>query len=178
MTTMTTRVLLLCFLASLAAFSPATGADFTVAGMKFTPPEGFKSVKPKSSMRKAQFSVGVDAGAGEIVFFYFGAGGAGGVEANVKRWLGQFKEPKDKLNAKTEKAKAGETPVTFVSAEGTFMAGPPRGTPVANPGYALLGAIVESKQGAIFAKFTGPKATVKANTEAFKKMITSAKLDK
>ena len=38
-----------------------------------------------------------------------------------------------------------------------------------------LGAIVEGAKGAIFVKFTGPTETVKANTEAFKTMITGAK---
>ena len=143
--------------------------------MKFTAPAAFRNLKPASAMRKAQFSVGVDAAEGEIVFFYFGQGGAGGVQANVDRWYAQFQEDKDKINAKTEQAKAGEIPVTFVSAEGTFLSGPPRGTPVPKPGYALLGAIVEAKAGAIFVKFTGPKATVTAHTEAFKTMITGAK---
>ena len=34
-----------------------------------------------------------------MVFFHFGPGAAGGVQANVQRWLGQFKEPADKLKA-------------------------------------------------------------------------------
>jgi hypothetical protein len=145
-----------------------------IAGLSFTAPDTFKSQKPESAMRKAQYTVGEGEKAGEIVFFYFGEGGAGGVDANVKRWFGQFVEGEDKINAKTEKAKAGETEVTFVSAEGTFKSGPPRGPFVEKPGYALLGAIVEAKEGAIFAKFTGPKETIEAHAEAFRKMITSA----
>ena len=115
----TRRLALAGLCAALTALAPvtATAAEVEVAGMKFSSPEAFRSVKPKSAMRKAQFSVGVDAGEGEIVFFYFGPGGAGGVDANVKRWLGQFEEGQDKINAKTEKAKAGDVPVTFVSAE-------------------------------------------------------------
>ncbi|NIP95665.1 MAG: hypothetical protein GWO24_20355 [Akkermansiaceae bacterium] len=149
--------------------------EFGVAGLNFTPPDTFQPVKPKSAMRKAQFGVGKGDKAGEIVFFYFGAGGAGGVEANVKRWFGQFKEPLEAIAPRTEKAKAGEVPVTFVSAQGTFKSGPPRGPAVEKPGYALLGAIIEAKQGAIFVKFTGPRDTVETNTEAFKKMVTGAK---
>ena len=149
--------------------------DFKVVGMAFSPPGGFVSVKPSSFMRKAQLKVGVDAGEGEVVFFYFGPRGGGGVEANVKRWFGQFKEPEAEIKAKTEKGAAGKIPVTFVSAEGTFKSGPPRGPIVEKPGYALLGAIIEGKEGAIFAKFTGPKATVMAFSNAFKGMITNAK---
>ena len=169
------KLLALLTLLSAAITLPVAAGEFKVAGMTFNAPKEFVSVKPSSFMRKAQFQVGVDAGQGEIVFFHFGGGGAGGVEANVNRWFGQFVEPKDKINAKTEKAKAGETTVTFVTANGTFKSGPPRGPIVEKPGYALLGAIIEAKTGSIFAKFTAPKATVEANTEAFKKMITGAK---
>lgn len=163
---------LLLFLCSLF---PASAAEFKVAGMTFDAPKEFVSVKPSSFMRKAQLKVGVDAGEGEIVFFHFGAGAAGGVQANVDRWFGQFIEPKEEIKAKTEKGKAGEIAVTFVTAEGTFKSGPPRGPVVEKKGYALLGAIVEGKQGAIFVKFTGPKATVTAQSAAFKKMITTSK---
>lgn len=156
--------------------APLAPADpVGVAGLTFTPPEGFEAVEVRSPMRKAQFNVGDGEAQGEIVFFYFGPGGAGGVDSNVKRWFGQFKEGPDAIGAKTEKTKAGETPVTLVSAKGTFLSGPPRGPAVEKPGYALLGAIVEAKQGAIFVKFTGPAETVEANREAFRKMITSAK---
>ena len=159
----------------LLLFCPAHAGEFKVAGMTFKGPKEFLSVKPKSFMRKAQLKVGADAAEGEIVFFHFGPRGGGGVQANVDRWFGQFTEPKAEIKASTEEVKAGVVPVTFVSAEGTFKAGPPRGPVVEKPGYALLGAIIESKEGAIFAKFTGPRATVSAHTAAFKKMITGAK---
>ena len=153
----------------------AEAEEFKVAGMNFSTPPGFTPVKPSSFMRKAQLKVGVDAGEGEVVFFHFGPRGGGGVEANVQRWFGQFKEPRTEIKAKTEKGVAGKIPVTFVSAEGTFKSGPPRGPIVEKPGYALLGAIIEGKEGAIFAKFTGPKATVMAFSNAFKGMITAAR---
>ncbi len=166
---------LLAVISILLGLSPAHAEQFQVAGLTFSNPKQFASVKPSSFMRKAQLKVGVDAAEGEIVFFYFGPQGGGGLQANVDRWFGQFTEPKTEINAKTEKAKAGDTAITFVSAEGTFKAGPPRGPIEEKPGYALLGAIIESKQGAIFAKFTGPKATVAANAAAFKQMIAGAK---
>jgi hypothetical protein len=159
----------------LLSLCPVQAGEFKVAGLSFNGPKEFLSVKPSSFMRKAQLKVGVDATEGQIVFFHFGPQGGGGLQANVDRWFGQFAEPKKDINAKTEKSEAGEAVVTFVSAEGTFKAGPPRGPVEEKPGYALLGAIIESKQGAIFAKFTGPKATVSAHSVAFKKMITGAK---
>jgi len=159
----------------LTLICPAQAGEFKVAGMTFASPKEFISVKPKSFMRKAQLMVGVDAAEGEIVFFHFGPRGGGGVQANVDRWFGQFTEPKAQIKPKTEKAKAGEIAVTFVSAEGTFKAGPPRGPVEEKPDYALLGAIIEGKEGAIFAKFTGPKATVSAHSALFRKMILGGK---
>ena len=44
-------------------------------------------------MRKAQFELSTDAGhTAELVFFYFGPSGGGGVQANVDRWMKQFKD--------------------------------------------------------------------------------------
>lgn len=146
--------------------------DFKVSDLTFSKPEAWKAVQPKSMMRKAQLAVGED---GEVVFFHFGAGGAGGKQANIDRWLGQFKEGKDAINAKTEEAKAGEIPVTIVSANGTYLAGMPGRPKVEKADHALLGAIIEAKAGFIFVKFTGPKATVDAAAKDFKAMVTGAK---
>ena len=162
-------------LAGLAMASSALADDFKVSSLSFTAPAKWTKENPSSAMRKAQFSVGEGDQKGEIIFYYFGPGAAGGVDANVKRWFGQFKEPQDKINAKTEPAKAGEVPVTYVSAQGTFLSGSPRGAKVEKPGYAMLAAIIEAKEGAIFAKFTGPAALVIASTDEFKKMIQAAK---
>ena len=62
--------------------------EFTVAGKKFSAPAGWKKQQPASNMRKAQFQVGQT----EIVYFYFGAGQGGSTQANVDRWMRQFKD--------------------------------------------------------------------------------------
>ena len=59
-------------------------------------------------MRKAQYK----NGKAEIVVFYFGAGSGGSVEANVNRWIGQFKEPKEELSTKVEKAEVKKSKIT------------------------------------------------------------------
>lgn len=152
--------------------SLAPAADVKVSDMSFTAPEGWKAVETKSAMRKAQFAVGKD---GEVVFYHFGAGGAGGKDANIKRWFRQFKEDEKAIAAKTEEAKAGDIAVTFVSANGTYLSGMPGQAKVEKPGHALLGAIIEARAGAIFVKFTGPKATVDGATAAFKTMVAGAR---
>ena len=149
---------------------------FTAGGISFEEPNGWQTQKPSSSMRKAQFAIkGKDGKSAEVVFFHFGPGGAGGVTANVKRWLGQFREPADQLNAQTVIETINGTKVTYVTAVGTFMKGPPFGgnkVPVPNSG--LLGAIIEGKQGAVFIKATGQKTIVKGTEKDMKTMVTKA----
>ena len=70
-----------------------------VAGYSFSSPSNWVSSKPTSKMRKAQFNVpGKDGKDAEVAFFHFGGGGAGGVKANVDRWMGQFESPKIKIS--------------------------------------------------------------------------------
>ena len=149
---------------------------FSAGGISFEGPKGWLWQKPSSSMRKAQFVVkNKDGKAAEVVFFHFGPGAAGGVKANIERWLGQFKEPADKLKAKISDETIDGTKVTYVTAEGTFMKGPPfGGNKVPVPDSGLLGAIIGGKQGAVFIKTTGPKAIVKSAEKALKAMVTKA----
>ena len=165
-----------CFAGAALIAVGVQAEKFTAGGISFEEPNGWQTQKPSSSMRKAQFAIkGKDGKSAEVVFFHFGPGGAGGVTANVKRWLGQFKEPADQLNAQTVIETINGTKVTYVTAVGTFMKGPPFGgnkVPVPNSG--LLGAIVEGKQGAVFIKATGPKAIVKSTEKDLKAMVSKA----
>ena len=64
--------------------------------------------------------------------------------------------------------------VTLVSTEGTYNSGMPGqpGKPLED--YALLGAIIEDKGGAVFAKLTGPSPTVKESRQKFIDFIKTA----
>ncbi len=150
-------------------------ATFMAGEFTFTRPPNWEWVESTSTMRKAQLKV-TDAdskASAEVVFYYFGTGGAGTVEANVDRWLGQFAEPRDQINAKIEHTTVGKTKVTYVQAEGTYQSGMPRGPTTPNPGYALFGAILESDEGNVYVKMTGPKEYAKSLVAEFKKMVES-----
>jgi len=155
-------------------FTAGAGEQFTVAGITFTKPDNWKKVAPASSMRAAQLEVREGSAKADVVFFYFGPGGAGGVDANVDRWLKQFQEPKDKLNARVEAKTIKGTKVTFVEATGTFMDGRPFGPKTPKPDYGLLGIIIEGPQGAIFIKETGPRKLVESSKNAARKMVEDA----
>ena len=109
--------------------------------------------------------------AGADVFVLERASGGGGVKANVDRWMGQFQDAKNK---KVETKEVGGVNVTYVRATGTFLSGRPFGPKTPKPGYALLGAIIEGKEGAIFVKMTGPEAAVQANADKMKGMVEGA----
>jgi hypothetical protein len=155
---------------SLLAAAPAT---FKVSEFTFTRPEQWEWVEVSSSMRKAQLKVVEPKmkGHGEVIFFHFGQGNGGGTKANVERWFGQFKESRDQIKPKSEEVMVGKHKVTYVQAEGTYMSGMPGATLTAQPGSALLGAIIEADQGNVFIRMTGPAELVKNSQVEFKKMV-------
>jgi hypothetical protein len=150
-------------------------ATFPVGEFTFTRPAKWEWVETTSKMRKAQLKVTDEASkaSAEVVFYHFGANGAGTVQANVDRWLGLFAEPSDKINAKVEHTTVGKTKLTYVQAEGTYKSGMPGGPTTPMPGSALVGAILESDDGNVFVRMTGPEALVKSLVTDFKKMIES-----
>lgn len=165
----TTRLSLLIATAVLATVSPARAAEpFQAGQFSFTAPKGWKKLESTSSMRAAELKAGEAKDAPEVVFFFFGAGGAGGVKANVDRWLSQFQDAK---NTKTEEKTVGKTKVTYVQAEGTYLSGMPGAPKTPQPNSALLGAIIEGSEGSVFVRMTGPAAQVKSVEGDFKSMI-------
>ncbi|MEY2409533.1 MAG: hypothetical protein QOF48_2203 [Verrucomicrobiota bacterium] len=167
---------LLCCLPLFAAVAADAPATFKVGEFTFTRPAEWEWVESSSPMRKAQLKILGDdkKSAAEIVFFHFGAGQGGDTKANIDRWLGQFEEPRPKLNPKTEETTVAGRKINYVSAEGTYMEGPPGGQKTPRPGYALRGAIVESDDGSVFIKLSGPAALAQKSQAAFRKMVENA----
>jgi hypothetical protein len=148
------------------------------APVRWTPPARWEA-KPASGMRAATYLIPAAAGDGEggecAVFINIG----GGVQANIDRWVGQF-EAADKAGAKQKKETINGLEVTTVEMAGTFKGGGPQmGMPGAQSGpkagYRLLGAIVESANGPVYFKFTGPAKTVAAAQAEFQAMLKSLK---
>lgn len=153
----------------------------SAAGLSWSAPSSWKS-QPKR-MRVANYVVpaqGGDSEDGECAVYYFGPGQGGGVDANVKRWIGQFQAPgggpADKL-AKTEKKAINGINVTTVEVTGTYLFKPapmaPQVTP--KPGYRMLAAIAEGSDAPVFFKLTAPKKTADASEADFRGMLESLK---
>ena len=149
-------------------------AKFTVGAYEFSRPAEWKSVQPTSPMRKAQLKVPNKDGVkdADVTFFFFGEQNGGGVEPNVQRWFGQF-TGKPEAN-KVEEQEFNGVKVTIVTTEGTLKASPMSGITVELPHAALLGAIIEHPEGAVFVKMTGPADLVKASREQFLALVKSA----
>ena len=113
----------------------------------------------------------------EADFYHFGAGQGGGIEPNLKRWQGQFKPGADGAPPAIEREELtiGDSKALIVTIKGTFLSGPamsPNKTPM--PGYAMIGAILQSKEGDVFIKATGPEAVTLATKDGFKDIVKKA----
>jgi hypothetical protein len=153
------------------------GGEVTIADVAFTPPRDWQSQTPTSAMRKAQFRIDGQGGAGEVVVFYFGPGQGGGLEDNVARWFGQFQAPGGGPATDTSRStrEVGGLQVTEVRAHGTYSSGMPGGPTTPLTDHALHGVIVESPHGPVFIKATGPAATIDGAAAAFEALVTSVR---
>lgn len=149
------------------------GTPIAAPGAIFTLPAGWISETPSSSMRLAQARIPGAGGEGQLTVFYFGAGGGGGLEANLSRWIGQVE-----LDAGTQPRRetfdSGSFRITWIEVEGTIKPSTMGGPTEAQPGSRMLAAVVEGLQGPWYFKATGPAATMEAQRDAFLSMLGSA----
>lgn len=121
---------------------------------------------PSNNLRLAQFVIPAAKGdkePAELVVSSFGGGG-GGVEANVKRWIGQFQE--DGRKSKVTLGESEQGKYVLVELAGTYNKpdGPPflRKT-IPQPGSRMIGVILQiPNEGVYFLKTTGYDKTVAA----------------
>ncbi len=158
------------------------GADgptesITVEGLTFDAPSAWKTAKPRSAMIQKQLTIAPTEGdktPAELTISAIGGGG-GGVEANIKRWQSQFKD-EDGKEAKIEQKTVKGKNVDIIRAETAGHYFPPPFTRLPDqPNFRLVGAIVQAGGTGYYLKLIGPDKTVKANTEAFDKLLASVK---
>jgi len=131
-------------------------------------------------MRIGQYALPGAAGEAELIAFYFGPGGAGGRQANVDRWIGQFSRPDaGKVESSSQSFDQDGFTITIVRASGAYAATAmaPNAPPAEpKPDHALYGIIVEGgPKGALFVKTTGPKATVEQHQSDLERFARSAR---
>jgi hypothetical protein len=148
--------------------------------LAFDGPSAWHTRPASSSMRVAEFVVPRAEGDnedGELIVYYFGAG-AGTVEANIDRWIGQIQQPdgsstKDKARRSTQTVNGLQ--ITMVDASGTYVAEMrPGGTDHYNKaGFRLRAAVVDTPRGPYYLKMTGPAKTIGAAEAAFTAFLGS-----
>jgi hypothetical protein len=154
----------------------------SAGGLRWTAPSGWTSQGP-TPVRAATYKISPapgDADTAECVVYFFGAGQGGGVQANIDRWVEQFKAPGGKPAAPrvAKRAIQGLSATTVdISGEYTGMEGPMAGMAPAKPGYRMLGAIIENSGGAVFVRFTGQQKTIAENQTKFEELLKSIEKD-
>ena len=131
-------------------------------------------------MRVAEFvipRVEGDNEDGELIVYFFGAG-AGTVDANIDRWIGQIQQP-DGSSTKDAARRSTQTvnglTITMVDASGTYVAEMrPGATEHFNkPGFRLRAAVVDTPRGPYYVKMTGPARTIGAADAALTAFLAS-----
>jgi len=154
-----------------------------VGGLTFKTPEGWEYQHPTSSMRRAELGVRGDGGTAGLVVYFFGNQGAGSSQANIDRWVGQFKNPNGSpIEAPiATKRKVAGFQTTQVEAAGTYVGGMGAGAPPAakgQPGQRMIATIVDTPSGPFYFKFLGADKTVAENRKALDGLFASMKLSK
>ena len=131
---------------------------------------GWETAPNPSPMRIGTYLVSVAGKASRAEVSVVRAGGT--PEANIQRWLGQFDDAGQET--RTTKTVRGFK-ITIVEVGGTFLGGSmkPDTKAAPHPGWALLGAIVETPSSPYFFKLTGDAPTVRAARASFEALLDS-----
>ena len=134
-------------------------------------------------MRAANYVIPAAAGDsedGELAVYYFGPGQGGAVEANIQRWIDQFRAPDggpaDALAKRSSKTVNG-IEVEILDLTGTYMfkASPMAPSATPKPGYRMMAAIAQGPSAPVFFKLTAPKKTADAVESQFFEIVDSLK---
>jgi hypothetical protein len=154
--------------------------------LKSEAPASWKAGKADNKFRAYQFKLPKAAGDkedAELIIFYFGPGGGGSADDNVKRWKSMIAPPPGKSAddiSKVEKFKVGDVPVTYVDVHGTYLSKFPPFAPnakvTAKENFRLIGVVFDSpKGGPYFLRLTGPQKTVEAHKKEFDNWLKAFK---
>ena len=169
---------------ALAAPVAADTARTEAASLRYAIPTTWTRVPAPSDVRAAQYTIpraAADGEDGELILFFFGESKGGGVDENLTRWYGQFKEPDGRpprdaavLTIRT----VNGLHVTAVDLAGTYLGAQMPGgkTPEPKPDFRMLAAVIEGKGGPWFFKALGPAATMAQAKPDFDRLLDSVDL--
>jgi hypothetical protein len=147
----------------------------TFDGIRFSVPAGWKEVELSGAQQgfiDARFQIPTPHGDVTLTC----SSNAGGIETNVRRWVGQFHGPDGKRPA-IEEFDVGGKKATWVDLHGEFdagpMAAPNAGT--APPIDRMLGVAIPLGTRDFYLKLTGGDAAVSDVREAFREFARDAR---
>ena len=156
----------------LAQTPPPQPVAFRIGTVRFDRPEGWSYSRPADGVRAAQLEKKSAAAPLRITFTRFSPGSGGTVQANVERWIGQFLRTDSPAEVQTPAGTA--LALTLVKITGVMRGGTPGGPGQDSPESLLLGAILESPDGLVVVKFSGPKAAVSREERIFSELVRAA----
>jgi hypothetical protein len=159
---------------AIGAMGQTPAVDEAPAGarpaLEWKAPARWQLVPNASTMRIATYRIPRAPGdAADAELSITQAGGS--AEANAQRWIGQFDQSGQKPARQTTR-KVGSLDVLVVEVQGAFSGGM-GADGKAQPGWALLGAIVSTPGLPHFFKLTGPVKTVLAARGEFDAMLAT-----
>ncbi len=160
---------LLCAAAFCAVAPGALAQSRTLTALDYrtTTPSDWVGRTPSSSMRLAEYFVGGEGSATEVVVYFFGPGQGGSADANIARWREQFAStPAGEGFERIEEDRGSAFPMTVAEWRGTYARGIGPGG-AARPGHSLVAAIVATPRGTLFFQLFGPSKDVATAREAY-----------
>ena len=153
-----------------------------IGGLQFEIPAAWQPQAPETSARAGQWIVPPPSGQTgegvEVVVFFFGPGVGGTAQENIDGWSAAVTTPEGQpaAAAPMKRHVAGHA-ITEVLLTGTYAKPNPQPAlpPTPQPGYALLGAVIENPGGTIYWRATGPASQVAALAPVLDKLIDDLK---
>lgn len=159
------------------------GRPETVAGATFRPPSAWKDLGP-GGMRQANYTLGPLEGerdSATMAVFYFGATQGGSVNENIERWISQMSLPDGGDSHKAvmrNDFNVDGMSAHLVELAGTYQAsarGMMGGVTESKENYRMAAVVLETPEGNLFFKLTGPDHTAQTMIEQFKAMLKEIK---
>ncbi len=139
-------------------------------GIKLTIPAGWEERVPANDVIQAEYRINAPSGAVRVTMSSAG----GGMEANIQRWRGQFTRGPNDPEPQQETVTIDGQEAILIELVGTFRDGFGGGGEQRN--HCMLGAVIPTGPANFFVKMTGPREAVVEQREAFRQLVTAARL--